>query len=74
MDKYWNEYTLMRPKQIAILLVIFLLCIVMCNILFGDVVCGIYYITHYYPDKSAEMRYKRKTKSDWLKTFDCDVT
>ena len=31
-------------------------------------------LEHYYPDKSAEMRYKRKTKSDWLKTFDCDVT
>ena len=30
--------------------------------------------SNYYPDKSAEMRYKRKTKSDWLKTFDCDVT
>ena len=30
-------------------------------------------ILRYYPDQSAEMRYKRKTKSG-LKTFDCDVT
>ena len=35
---------------------------------------GLGIIIPYYPDKSAEMRYKRKTKSDWLKTFDCDVT